>query len=126
MTAPHELRTERLLLRPFRSEDVPALVRHAGAKEIPATTLQIPHPYAEEDARDFLAKANDDFRAGHSVTFAISLLPGRELCGAAGLHIADAHRHAELGYWTACRTGEKDWPRKLQAPRSRLVLRRCV
>ena len=97
MTAPQELRTKRLLLRSFRGEDLPALVRLAGAKEIAATTLQIPHPYSEEDARDFLAKATEDFRAGHSVIFAISLLPGRELCGAAGLHIASAHRRAELG-----------------------------
>src|SRR5579863_4249990 len=99
MTAPQELRTKRLLLRSFRGEDLPALVRLAGAKEIAATTLQIPHPYSEEDARVFLAKATEDFRAGHSVIFAISLLPGRELCGAAGLHIASEHRRAELGYW---------------------------
>jgi len=99
MTAPQELRTARLLLRSYDSEDIPALVRLAGAKEIAATTVQIPHPYAEENARTFLAKANEDFRAGRSITFAISALPGRELCGAVGLNIAEPHRHAELGYW---------------------------
>jgi RimJ/RimL family protein N-acetyltransferase len=99
MTAPQELRTARLLLRSYDSEDIPALVRLAGAKEIAATTVQIPHPYAEENARTFLAKANEDFRAGRSVTFAISALPGRELSGALGLNIAEPHRHAELGYW---------------------------
>jgi RimJ/RimL family protein N-acetyltransferase len=99
MTAPQELLTPRLLLRSFKSEDVPAIVRLAGVKEIAATTLNIPHPYAEDDARSFLAKANEDFRVGHSVSFAISILPEHELCGAVGLHIADAHRRAELGYW---------------------------
>ncbi len=99
MTAPQELRTARLLLRSFKREDVPAIVRLAGANEIAATTLNIPHPYAENDARSFLAKANEDFRAGRSVSFAISISPGRELCGAVGLHIADTHRRAELGYW---------------------------
>src|SRR5579863_4595890 len=99
MTAPHELRTARLLLRSFEREDIPALVRLAGANEISATTLNIPHPYAEDDAETFLAKANEDFRAGRSVSFAISISPGRELCGAVGLNIADAHKRAELGYW---------------------------
>jgi RimJ/RimL family protein N-acetyltransferase len=99
MTAPHELRTARLLLRSFEREDIPALVRLAGANEISATTLNIPHPYAEDDAETFLAKANEDFRTGRSVSFAISISPGRELCGAVGLNIADAHKRAELGYW---------------------------
>jgi RimJ/RimL family protein N-acetyltransferase len=99
MTTPRELRTARLLLRSFKDEDVPALVHLAGANEIAATTLNIPHPYTNDDARSFLAKANEDFHAGRSVTFAISISPGDELCGAVGLNLADAHMRAELGYW---------------------------
>jgi len=99
MTAPRELRTARLLLRSFVEEDIPAIVRLAGAKQISATTLMIPHPYAEDDARTFLAKANEDFTEGLSAIFAISISPARELCGAVGLHIANLHRRAELGYW---------------------------
>src|SRR5229473_4085295 len=101
MIAPPELRTARLLIRSLEREDVPAIVRLAGAKEIAATTLNIPHPYAEDDAQNFLAKANEDFRAGRSVSFAISISPRRELCGAVGLNIAGTHSHAELGYWIA-------------------------
>ena len=99
MTAPQELRTARLLLRSLEHEDISTIVRLAGANEIAATTLNIPHPYAEDDAQSFLAKANEDFHAGRSIIFAISISSGRELCGAVGLTIADAHRHAELGYW---------------------------
>jgi RimJ/RimL family protein N-acetyltransferase len=99
MTAPQELRTARLLLRSLEREDVPALVLLAGAKEIAATTLNIPHPYTEADALTFLAKASEDFRGGRSVSFAISIPPGREVCGGIGLVLADAHKHAELGYW---------------------------
>ncbi len=99
MTAPQELRTARLLLRSLDSEDVPLMVRFAGAKEIAATTLNIPHPYAEDHALGFLTKASEDFRAGRSVSFAISILPGRELCGGIGLNIAEPHQRAELGYW---------------------------
>lgn len=99
MTAPQGLRTARLLLRSFEREDIPAIVRLAGATEIAATTMHIPHPYAEDDARSFLAKASEDFRAGRSISFAISISPGRELCGGLGLSIAEPHWHAELGYW---------------------------
>lgn len=99
MTAPQELRTARLLLRSIEREDVPTLVRLAGAREVAATTLQIPYPYSENDAVMFLAKAGEDFLAGRSVIFAISIPPARELCGAVGLNIAPAHQHAELGYW---------------------------
>ena len=99
MTAPQELRTARLLLRSLEREDVPAIVRLAGAREVAATTLNIPHPYADGDALSFLAKAGADFRAGHSMVFAICVAPERELCGAVGLNIVDSHKHAELGYW---------------------------
>lgn len=99
MTAPQELRTAQLLLRSFENADVPALVRLAGANEIAATTLNIPHPYTGDDARSFFVKSNEDFRAGRSVSFAISQLPGRELCGAIGLNFVDAQMRAELGYW---------------------------
>jgi ribosomal-protein-alanine N-acetyltransferase len=99
MTSPRELRTARLLLRSFQDEDIPTIVRLAGVNEIAATTLNIPHPYTEVDAQNFLAKANEEFRAGRSTSFAISISPGRELCGSVGLKMSDAHRHAELGYW---------------------------
>ena len=99
MTAPRELPTARLLLRSFQPEDAPAVVRLAGAKEIAATTVHIPHPYGEKDARDFFVNAERDFRAGRAVTFAICVASTGELCGAAGLHITEANQHAELGYW---------------------------
>jgi len=101
ITAPQDLRTTRLLLRSIQREDLPAIVRLAGTREIAATTLGIPHPYTLKDARNFLAKANKDFRAGRSVIFAISILPRRDLRGAVGLDIKELHSHAELGYWIA-------------------------
>ncbi len=99
MTAPRELRTSRLLLRSLNREDIPALARLAGTREIAATTLSIPHPYALKDARSFLSKASNDFRLGRSMIFAMSIPPEHELRGAVGLDISEAHSHAELGYW---------------------------
>jgi len=99
MTAPQELRTPRLLLRSLEREDIPAIVRLAGAREISSMTANIPHPYSEQDGQDFFARASEEFLSGLSVTFAICVSPGRELCGAVGLNITPAHQRAELGYW---------------------------
>ncbi len=91
-----ELRTERLLLRDFREDDIPALVRLAGAREVAATTLRIPHPYTKEHAKQFLEMRQEQ-KFGYS--FAITLLATGELCGAVGLHPDPVHPRAELGYW---------------------------
>jgi RimJ/RimL family protein N-acetyltransferase len=99
MNAPGELRTARLLLRFHKQEDIPALVQLAGAREVAATTLNIPHPYTDEDARKFLIDSAENFRAGRSLSFAICRQPGGELCGGAGLDISETHQRAELGYW---------------------------
>lgn len=87
------------MLRSLETEDIPSLVQLAGAREIASRTANIPHPYLEEDAQTFLAKASEDFRSGDSATFAISVPPARELWGAIGLTIQPAHKRAELGYW---------------------------
>jgi len=99
MTAPQELQTPHLLLRSIEHGDIPAIVRLAGAREIAATTISIPHPYTEADAQSFLAHADDGFRAGRSVTFGVTISPCGELCGAVGLAIVPAQERAELGYW---------------------------
>jgi ribosomal-protein-alanine N-acetyltransferase len=99
MTALQELRTSRLLLRSLQGEDIPAIVRLAGAREIAATTAGIPHPYSEDDGQRFLAQAEEDFRSGRSIFFAVTISPEYELCGGVGLDLAMPHRRAELGYW---------------------------
>ncbi|MBZ5661108.1 MAG: GNAT family N-acetyltransferase [Acidobacteriia bacterium] len=99
MTAPQELKTARLLLRSLEQADIPAIARLAGAREIASMTANIPHPYAEQDARNFLARASEEFRSGLSVSFAICVSATRELCGGVGLNITPAHQRAELGYW---------------------------
>ena len=99
MTAPQELRTARLLLRSLNREDIPDLVRLAGAREVAAMTIRIPHPYTETDAAKFLALAEESFAGGLDVVFAITLAESGDLIGAIGLHVKRADRRAELGFW---------------------------
>jgi ribosomal-protein-alanine N-acetyltransferase len=93
------LHTGRLLLRPYSLADVPDLVRLAGAREIAATTLRIPHPYREQDAVDFIASCSADFDLDRSARFAITLRDGGAFCGGIGLRIERWQHQAELGYW---------------------------
>jgi ribosomal-protein-alanine N-acetyltransferase len=95
--ASNPIQTARLTLRSYTSADIPDLVRLAGALEVAATTLRIPHPYTEQDGIDFIATY-----AGQTVPetrFAITCTADGQLCGGIGLRMDEAHQHAELGYW---------------------------
>src|ERR1700719_4001997 len=89
------LETTRLKLRPFSGADIVELVPLIGTREVAATTLRIPHPYTEQEAKDFIAKCHGD----EEVRLAITLRKDGCLCGGIGLRLAPEHHHAELGYW---------------------------
>lgn len=93
------LQTERLTLRPYALSDIPALLPLIGAREVAATTLRIPHPYTESDARDFIARTQEGLLNGGELRVAIILRESDTLCGGVGLRIEAEHRRAELGYW---------------------------
>lgn len=91
--------TTRLILRPFALADAPTVQRLAGAYEVADTTLNIPHPYPDGAAEQWIATHAENFNTGDSATFAIVLRATSELCGAIGLDISPRHRRAELAYW---------------------------
>ena len=91
------LTTERLVLRPYSLSDVEPLVRLAGAREVAATTLRIPHPYTEQDAKNFIATCQAS--TGDEARFAITLRTDGQFCRGTGLLLDAAQHHAELGYW---------------------------
>lgn len=95
MSARPTLETARLRLRPYNEADIPELVPLIGTREVAATTLRIPHPYTENDAREFLVMAEEPGRIWLAVTL---LADGRQI-GGVGLRVDDQHSNAELGYW---------------------------
>ncbi|MGD0506711.1 MAG: GNAT family N-acetyltransferase [Terriglobales bacterium] len=96
---PTPLQTERLTLRPYALSDIPALVPLIGAREVAATTLRIPHPYTESDAREFIARMQEGLLSGSELRLGIVVRESNTLCGGVGLRIEADHRRAELGYW---------------------------
>ena len=93
------LATERLLLRPFQMTDAIEVQRLAGDRAIADTTLNIPHPYAEGMAEDWISKHAEIFAGGKGVTFAITRKSGGALIGAISLMGMVKEHQAELGYW---------------------------
>jgi len=95
------LETPRLVLRPFALGDAPDVQRLAGAREVAATTLNIPHPYEEGMAEAWIGTHQERFDAGAMVTLAVTLREGGALIGAIDLRFEPAHQRAEMGYWIA-------------------------
>lgn len=91
--------TARLILRPFSLADAPTVQRLAGVHEVADTTLNIPYPYPDGAAEQWIAAHPENFNAGDAVTFAIVLRATTEVCGAIGLTISRRHQRGELGYW---------------------------
>jgi [ribosomal protein S5]-alanine N-acetyltransferase len=89
------LETDRLRLRPYTDADIAELVPLIGARQVAAMTLRIPHPYSEQDAREFLVRINSD----DEVRKAITLRSDGRLIGGVGLRCEPKHHNAELGYW---------------------------
>jgi len=101
MTQSKALETSRLVLRPLIVDDAPAIARLAGRREIADTTLAIPHPYSEEQARVWLSsQAGADNTKPRHIIFAATLKSDGQLIGAIGLHNVDQeHALAEMGFW---------------------------
>ena len=112
------IETDRLRLRPFTEDDAPEVARMAGDREIADTTFSIPHPYSEQDARDWIATHAPRFEEGTLVNFAIELRGGG-LVGAIGLALRAAHRTADLGYWI----GREHWGEGYATEAARAVTR---
>jgi len=93
------LHTTRLVLRPFRADDAPAVQRLLSARAVAEQTLTIPHPYPDGAAAAFIAQHAEWIDSGKRLIWAITL--EEEIAGAMGLHVVAAHRRAEVGYWIA-------------------------
>jgi len=91
--------TLRLRLRPLTLADAPAIQRLAGVPEVTDTTLNIPFPYPDGLAEQWIAGHAEAAHNGTSLTWAITDRTSDGLYGAISLVIRSQHQHAELGYW---------------------------
>jgi RimJ/RimL family protein N-acetyltransferase len=114
------LETERLVLRPLTPEDAATVARLAGSREIAHTTISIPHPYSEEQARAWIAAHTSQSSTGKGIVFGVATKEDAQLIGAVGLRDVDVeHSQAEMGFWI----GMPSWGRGYATEAARRVVR---
>jgi RimJ/RimL family protein N-acetyltransferase len=94
------VRTERLLLRPFRSDDVDAVHRASQDPETQRWLTALPIPYTREDARRFVedvAMRERSDRTGLSVV----VEDDEGFAGTAGIYLRPGRLGPEVGYTIA-------------------------
>ena len=101
----HRLQGDGFVLRPWRVDDLEALVRHANDEQVSrGVSDRFPFPYTREDGGQFLAGKVIDFR---DPVFTIEI--DGEACGGIGARPGHGERArtAEFGYWL----GRQYWGR---------------
>jgi len=93
-----ELRTDGLLLRPWRADDVPAVQAACQDPEIARWIPVIPSPYTEADARFFVEHARENWDAGEAYNFAILDADTGGLAGSVAVRLTRFHI-GHFGYW---------------------------
>jgi ribosomal-protein-alanine N-acetyltransferase len=91
--------TERLILRPFRLTDAAMVQRLAGDMDIADTTVNIPHPYKDGMAEDWISKHSEAFDKLEGLALAITQRVDGSVVGAISLMAIAKGHQAELGYW---------------------------
>jgi ribosomal-protein-alanine N-acetyltransferase len=93
------LRTSRLVLRPFRKDDASKVQLLAGEWEIADTTLNVPHPYENGMAEQWIEMHEAGYEAETLAAFAVVLRDSQQLVGAVSLRVDRGLNQANLGYW---------------------------
>ena len=86
-----------LVLRPLQAADEPAVLRYCSDEALARYTLNIPHPYPPESARDWLAMSGRKAALGLGRTWALTLPMGDEPAPLLG--VISLHWHGELAWW---------------------------
>lgn len=93
------LKSNRLILRPFRLSDASAVARMAGDYDLYRTTLNLPHPYHEEHAIVWIEQHETHLHEHGFYTWAIERIETSELVGCISLGQNLKQHTAEIGYW---------------------------
>ena len=94
------LSTERLILRPLRPEDAPAVERYCGNWKVARMTTRIPHPYPAGLAADWIAGLDGNAGEGGDQGYRFAIECEGELVGVIGLERMRSEDF-EIGYWIA-------------------------
>jgi RimJ/RimL family protein N-acetyltransferase len=89
-------------LRPWTLDDVPAIAAACADPVIVHWIHQLPSPYRESDAREYVLSTEAAWREGLGAFFAVVECSEAAVVGSIAVHVLDAElANVEVGYWTA-------------------------
>jgi len=89
-------------LRPWTLADVAAIARACNDPEIARWIHQMPSPYGEQDAREYVLATQAAWREGTGGFFAIVDAESGRPVGSIAIHVIDPiFGNVEVGYWAA-------------------------
>ncbi len=99
------LATDRLTLRPYRSEDAAELHRLINDWEVTRNLAAVPFPYRRDLADEWIRSAAESLAGGSAYHLLIAGMEGERetIVGGVGLRIEAAGRIGHLGYWVGRR-----------------------
>ena len=109
------LESERLILRPPRPADIQAMTVWLGDLSVSRNLAQVPYPYTEDDAEEFVTRRGRHGDGYYAFTI-LSKTDGMFL-GGIGLHMEEAG--PEFGYWL----GKPFWGQGYASEAARTVTR---
>ncbi|MDH7945161.1 GNAT family N-acetyltransferase [Pseudohongiella sp. SYSU M77423] len=98
MEAQPILKTSRLTLRPFSLSDAPRVKELAGDPRVSEMTINIPHPYEDGMAEEWISSHAKLFASGERIVYAVTMTDTEELIGTVSLTEL-TETGGNLGYW---------------------------
>jgi RimJ/RimL family protein N-acetyltransferase len=90
--------SKRLILQTLRPEQAATLAQLGDDAVIAANTANMPSPYTEAIARDFIDRATQSGETDQNIVFGIHLVDGT-LIGVINIRPHPRHRSGNIGYW---------------------------
>jgi len=90
------IRTDRIILRPYRLSDAPRLTALANDYDVAKMLATLPHPYGENDANTWIVTHERARATGKGYPFAVEI--DGAVAGSIGIGATDSGEF-DLGYW---------------------------
>lgn len=100
-----QLKTQRIILRPFVMDDAKNFSNLLKDKEVAATTLMLPYPCDPDKANEIIERYIEEGKLKKSMHWAIIDFKSNEFMGGIRLVLNPLFNSAELGFWL----GKKFW-----------------
>ncbi|KHD44021.1 acetyltransferase [Streptococcus uberis] len=101
------IETDRLVLRKFTLDDSQTVTRICSTDAIQKNTLNLPNPYTEESAIEWIMSQGENSKQNKSYDYAITDKLTGNLYGCVSLAVFKNGYIAELGYWISPDTWNK-------------------